>query len=252
MSFLSWMNPTPISAWPFSWSNQLQSIGKVPTSDSDLPDAVIIEECQTTMQEAYAQREFEGPLCAQSKKRPYIACCRGTTDGPGWVSNIMRGAAWKNEKWGEEVEEIKQFLAMHPEITDIIGHSRGGPQCIEAAYYNPKVRVVQVDGASILASGITAYTRNINTNSSADTFLQGAFGVNEKNHPWGNMSKEELGPSGRAGHQVWAEGVDYLGRYAKKESPQMRTGFWHGKIQTEPTVNRADNIVQYGDQPGIF
>ena len=52
MSFFSWINPTPISAWPFSWSNQIQSIGKVLTSDSDLPDAVIIEECQTTMQEA--------------------------------------------------------------------------------------------------------------------------------------------------------------------------------------------------------
>ena len=100
MAFLGWLNPTPISAWPFSWSNQIQSIGKVPTSDSDLPDAVIIEECQTTMQEAYAQREFEGPLCAQSNEK-------GTTDIDNVDGNLWKFIDFHMEIYGNRLEFIE-------------------------------------------------------------------------------------------------------------------------------------------------
>ena len=233
---MSWIAGTPLNAswWPFNWSNQISSLGQTPTSDSDLPDEVIMDECRNgSMKEAYEQRDWEGPLVAQSRKRPHIASVRGTTDGIGWASNILRGAAYKNDKWALEVQEIRDFLAAHPEVTDVIGHSRGGPQAIEAAYHNPHVKVVMVDGASILAQGITAWTRNLNTNSSADSALQTIYGKDEFIHPWANVNDTSLSASARAGHQVWAKGIEYKKQFRGKpqEKRMKATGYYDGRIK---------------------
>ena len=111
--------------------------------------------------------EYVNSLIAQPDDLKSIAFVRGTApptlNFPGsigilreWGSNMTVSAGRNTEFYDTQVQAAVDFLLEHPEVTDIIGHSRGAAIAYNAALIvnhmrEEKVKMVGLDGAMTLA-----------------------------------------------------------------------------------------------------
>ena len=198
--------------------------------DSDLPDHIIFEECNTTMSELYKEAsdpDLNKPVIKASKKYPHIAVVRGTNDGDDVATDIKRFFNIKDDNWNSHVKQIQDFLAENPQVTDIIGHSLGGATAAEGVKdLGGRVKTIGVDAARVLNSSGIRNTRNINSDSNFDEQLD-PYGPREMFHPMKNYFTGKTGGV-KAGHNAWK--LKYRKSF-KKNGPNKRTGYFDGKVR---------------------
>jgi len=229
-----------------------KSWGKEPQQDSDLTDSQIMDIAETDGERAY--RLSEGPentIVVQCEKYPNVGFVRGTTEGKDWKSDILKGMGYGDANFKKYVREVNMFLADHPQIDTLIGHSLGFGVVLNVVEDKPHIRIVGLDGAMILGPNNVTSTksRNINTDSQFDRLLD-PFGPREKRHDPRKYFDSSLDASDRVGHQAW--NAPYHKKFVGDISRQQekRTGYYSGKISyksSHVTMDRLDT-----EKLGIF
>jgi len=230
------------------------SWGKEPQQDSDLPDEVIMEIARTDGARAY--RLSEGPentVVVQCRVYPNVGFVRGTTEGKDWRSDILKGMGYSDANFVRYVREVNEFLADHPQVDTLIGHSLGFGVVLNVVEDKPHIRIVGLDGAMILGPNNVTSTksRNINTDSQFDRLLD-PFGPREKRHDPRKYFDSSLDASDRVGHQSW--NAPYHKRFKGAVDMQhiKRTGYYSGKISYKSShVGGAMDRVDVG-KVGVF
>lgn len=213
-----------------TFMSQMRARGQDLNNDSDLPDEIIFEIARTDMEEAYAKAKEPGnPVVLQSYRFPYVAVVRGTDNLDDLKTDAFTGLTGiQDANFKRQVEEVKAFLAEHPEVQHVIGHSLGGAVAQEATKDNPNVKTVGLDAARVLNTNEGTRSRNINTDSKFDMLLD-PVGVPEMKHEFKRWFNADT-PSGRVGHRSWE--APYKNKYSKaKGDPRAMTGFYDGQIR---------------------
>jgi hypothetical protein len=213
-----------------TFMSQMKARGQDLNNDSDLPDEIIFEIARTDMEEAYAKAKEPGnPVVLQSYRFPYVAVVRGTDNLDDLKTDAFTGLTGiQDANFKRQVAEVKAFLAEHPEVQHVIGHSLGGAVAQEATKDNPNVKTVGLDAARVLNTNEGTRSRNINTDSKFDMLLD-PVGVPEMKHEFKRWFNADT-PSGRVGHRSWE--APYKNKYSKaKGDPRAMTGFYDGQIR---------------------
>lgn len=212
-------------------TKRIVSLGKEAQQDSDLPDAVIFEIARTDGERAYAEAKTEAnTVVVQSERYPNVGFVRGTDSGKDWKSDILQGMGYKDANFQKYVREVNEFLANHPQVDTLIGHSLGFGVILHAIEDKPHIRIVGLDGAMVLGPNNVTSTksRNINTDGQFDRFL--GFGPNEMSHKTSKYFDSSLAASDRVGHQAWNAPYQKKFRGDISRQQEKRTGYYSGKI----------------------
>lgn len=218
-------------------SKRLRALGKEGgKQDGTLPDADVFEIARTDGMRAYNEAKGEDlTIIVLSERFPEYGFVRGTDSLTDWRGNIVMGATnYKIERFTKYIRQIEEFLRENPNVHTLIGHSLGYGlvlRVIEQEEFSD-INVIGLDGAAILGDDpvLSVKSRNINTDSVADSKILDPWGPVEMSHDAKKYFNSKLAASDRAGHQAWEASYKKKFRGDPSREKEKSTGYYHGKV----------------------